>query len=118
MFAAVTLISALGCGPHAITLHDAEGLVLASPAIRAAVVERHARPFFEYVEPHSGGWYFVVKARGSCSGPGPCSNLLGHYSVSRRTAEVTDMDEGEDGTLVTSLQLAAARRNLLRSRCG
>jgi hypothetical protein len=116
MIAAVTLISSLACGSGGISLHDAERLVLASPNIRASVVERHARPFFEYVERHPGGWYLIVKAHNLCSGPGPaCSNLLGHYSVSQKTGEVTDLDQGEEGKVVSNPQVAALRRKL---RCG
>jgi len=115
MIGAITLISSLACG---IALDDAKRLVLETPQIRAAVVERHARPFFESVQANPDGWSFEVKARNPCSGPGPCSNLLGHYTVSRHTGGVIATDEGDDGKPVSTAQLEVLRRKLLRDRCG
>jgi hypothetical protein len=118
MFAVIVGAAALACGTAPITLEQAKQLVLAAPNIRASVDQRHARPFFEYVEAGPMGWSFDVKARNPCSGRGQCSNLLGHYAVSRRTATVEDLDAGSDGRVVTSARMAALRRRFQHKACG
>lgn len=91
------LLTAFSCPSHALSQAEAKARVLAAPNIKASVARGGARPFFESITAGPSGWTFTVKARNSCAGPGPCSNLLGHYSVDRDTGEVWDLDEGFDG---------------------
>jgi hypothetical protein len=101
-----------------LTLSDAKSLVLATPQIKASIAIQHARPFFEYVQPHETGWDFTVNARNAClRGPGTCSTLLGHFRVSRQGGEVTALDEGFDGKVASSPEVADLRRRLMK-RCG
>lgn len=87
----------------ALTLAQAKALVLTSPGIEAAVRERKARPFFEYVEARPGGWYFTVNARNRCAHPHrPCSTLLGHFFVHSDIGWVVDLDAGEEGRVVST----------------
>jgi hypothetical protein len=117
MIAVVALAASVSCG-RTIDVADAERLILATPTVRAAVAARKARPFFEYVETHPGGWYFEVKVRNPClRGPGTCSNLLGHYSVTK-TGDVEDLDQGDDGKIVSNPRMAAIKRKMLLSSCG
>ena len=106
----LALVAASSCSSHALTLAEAKARVLAAPNIRAAVVHRGAHPFFESIVVGPDGWTFTVNARNACAGPGPCSTLLGHYSVNRETGVVEDMDAGEDGKpIATSRPLRGGR---------
>jgi hypothetical protein len=113
----LTAAAVLACGSDPIALEEAKRLVLAAPDIRASVVEQNAHPFFEDITREGVGWRFLVKARNPCSGPSPCSNLLGHYMVAMRTAEVEDLDGGEDGQIVTSPELTIMQHQFLTRRC-
>ena len=117
MLAVLTLAASAACSVPSITLADAERLVLATPDIRAAIAERHARPFFEVAQRRPEGWYFVVKASNPCAGFGPCSTLLGHYVVNRRDAVIENLDVGGDGRVVSSASIRRRQRTLLRNSC-
>jgi len=93
---------ALATQPPALSLSQAKALVLASPTVEASVHERGARPFFEWTKAAPRGWTFTVNARNPCQGQGPCSALLGHFSVDRYSGIVVDLDAGEDGLAVSS----------------
>lgn len=109
MIVLLVSLAAAGCNPRALTLRQAEQLVLAAPNIRASVTRLGAKPFFEYIERLPKGWYFDINSATPGATANPCSSLLGHYSVGRDGA-VTDLDSGEGGARVSS----PAMRRLLR----
>jgi len=109
----VVLAGAVACLAQPLNMKQAEALVLAAPNIRAATIERGARPFFERADAGSGGWSFDVKARNPCVGAGPCSKLLGHYAVGRRDGAVVDLDAGEDGKVISSPRITKLRARFL-----
>jgi hypothetical protein len=118
MLLSLALIGALGCGLEPITVQEAKTLVLASPNIRASVRERHAHPFFDYIGPGPDGWNFDVNSRTPCAGPGPCSTLLGHYSVSRSTGAVEDLDAaGGEGRVISTPRLRGLQQAFRARRC-
>src|SRR3954453_18193149 len=92
MIYAVALLALLPCHHGSVSLTQAKALVLATPAIRRAVVQRRANPYFEAVVSRPNGWGFDVNSRSKCAHPGqPCSTLLGHFAVSR-SGDVEDLD--------------------------
>jgi hypothetical protein len=107
----LAFLLASSCYSHALTLAEAKARVLAAPNIRAAVARRQAHPFFESIVARPGGWTFTVNARNACAGPGPCSTLLGHYAVDRKTGVLWDMDAGEGGKPVKTPHLLRRSRN-------
>jgi len=119
MIVQIAVASALACSSGPLSLSQAEALVLATPNIQASVSERHARPFFEWVQRGPQGWRFDVNAQNPCVAARACSGLLGHYAVNRTTGEVEDLDAaGGDGALVSSAALTKLRTKFLKGRCG
>ena len=118
MIYAVALLALAPCHHDGLSLAQAKALVLATPSVRAAVVQRHAKPFFDAVMPGPNGWSFDVNSRTPCAHPGlPCSSLLGHFAVSRG-GDVEDLDAaGGAGSLVTSAELQRLKQRFLLDRC-
>ena len=117
MFVAAVLIALAPCH-HGLTVAQAKALALATPSIRAAVVQNHAKPFFDGVTPRPNGWGFDVNSRTLCAHPDrPCSSLLGHFAVSRN-GEVEDLDaDGGAGAQVKSAELRRLRKHFVRNHC-
>jgi hypothetical protein len=117
MIYAIALLALAPCRHGDLSLAEAKVLILATPSIRAAVVQRRAKPYFEAVMPAPNGWGFDVNSRTKCAHPGlPCSTLLGHFAVSRG-GDVEDLDAaGGEGALVRSAELQRLKRRF-RKRC-
>jgi hypothetical protein len=118
MIYAVTLLALAPCHHGGLSLAQAKALVMATPSVRAAVVQRHAKPFFEAVIPRPNGWTFDLNSRTKCANPDlPCSTLLGHFSVSV-AGNVKDLDAaGGAGAPVSSEELQRLKKRYLRNRC-
>jgi hypothetical protein len=112
MLSLIAIVAATPCAPLALDVRQAEKLVLAAPNIRASVAERGAHPFFESVDRGKSGWTFTVNAANPCATANPCSNLLGHYAVDRRTGEIEDLDAGLDGEPVSSPRIRQLQRTM------
>ena len=113
----VGLVALAGCAAHGLTLSQAKQLALAAPNIENAVRLNHAAPRFEYIKAQSGGWYFDINSANPCPRQRPCSKLLGHYTVDKRTGEVTELDRGEEGVAVTSHKMIRLKRLFLARAC-
>jgi len=92
----MVLLAAASCGAAALlTLEQAEKLILAIPNIEAAVRDRGAKPFFEYIEQGPDGWRFDVNSNSPCENGSSCSTLPGHFVINKSSGQVIDLDAGE-----------------------
>jgi hypothetical protein len=110
MIQVFAILAVASCGPKALSLRQAEALVLAAPNIRASVIQRGAHPAFDSVRRTPHGFQMRAYANDPCPTANPCSNLLGHYFVDRQTGEVTDLDRGDEGVVVSSPEMERVRR--------
>ena len=116
MFLAAVLLVTVRCH-DALSLEQAKRLVLAAPNIKASIRKRGAKPFFEWIEASPAGWRFDVNSRTPCSHSRACSALLGHYVVNKRTAEVRDLDAGENGVDVSSDEIMRLKQSFRPTEC-
>jgi hypothetical protein len=118
MIAVWALLLAADCQLSSLTLQQAQQLALAAPNIEAAVIERHAEPRFEWITSSPGGWSFDINSASPCAHLNPCSTLMGHFAVNRRTGEVENLDaDGGSGAVVSSSTMKQLLRQLNHGRC-
>src|SRR5579872_3308144 len=116
VFAALVVLAE--CSGSQLTLPQAQELVLAVPNIQAAVRERSAKPHFDRIDRASQGWGFDVNSATPCvHRHRPCSELLGHFAVSR-DGDVEDLDaDGGAGAVISSPKMRKLRQKFKMENC-
>jgi hypothetical protein len=111
LFLASTLAVQIACTPSEITLPEAKALAIhAAAAIAAPSTPLNAE--VASLSPENA-WSFRVLA--TQIGPGSSSNLIGWYSVDKRTAALTD--PVLDGKLIAAPNVVAEQAALRASHC-
>ena len=116
-FVAAVLV-ALPCAGSGFDLPDAERMALAAVRLTPGAARRGVVAKVEVVRALPEGWMLRAYAVPACaSGVAVCSNLLGHYFVSRSTLALVDEDAGFDGLAVDTPATRNTRLDIVRAHC-
>jgi hypothetical protein len=111
--------AAFSCAQPHFGLTDAKRLVLAAVTLTPAARAHGSMARVALTRTLATGWQLRAYATHACAPtPGPCSNLLGHYFVSRAKLGLIDEDAGFDGVAVDSAATIFLRNQTAAARCG
>ena len=111
-------LAASSCAGLHYTQADAGRMVLAAVRLTPSAARRGVVPRVELIRTSPRGWALRVYAMPPCDpGIDVCSNLLGHYSVSRRELRLVNEDAGFDGVRIDTPATRRAREAIIRAHC-